>query len=233
MNLKYYLRGLGIGIVVTTLIVGIAAGNRTETLSDAEVRQRAEELGMVEASGVLADDVPSAEDVAQEEMQQEPDNNHESTAAPEKEGEPRAAESAPAPTAEPTSVPEATEEPVKEAEPTPEPVKETPVPVAENAREENVSTQEESKESPKPEAVIQKQETEETSGKTVVVTVKSGDGSYSVCKKLEEAGLIESAAAYDTYLYERGYDKRIIAAAHEIPVDADEEQIAKIITGKN
>ena len=67
---------------------------------------------------------------------------------------------------------------------------------------------------------------------TVTITVKSGDGSYSVCKKLEEAGVIESAAAYDNYLYQNGYDKRIIAAVYEIPVDADEEQIARIITGK-
>ena len=34
------------------------------------------------------------------------------------------------------------------------------------------------------------------------------------------------------YLYQNGYDKRIIAAVYEIPVDADEEQIARIITGR-
>ena len=51
-------------------------------------------------------------------------------------------------------------------------------------------------------------------------------------KTLEEAGVIESAAAYDNYLYQNGYDKRIIAAVYEIPVDADEEQIARIITGR-
>ena len=42
----------------------------------------------------------------------------------------------------------------------------------------------------------------------------------------------EALAAYDNYLYQNGYDKRIIAAVYEIPVDADEEQIARIITGK-
>lgn len=45
MKLKYYMRGLGIGIILTTLIFTI--GNPKEKLSDDEVRQRAEALGMV------------------------------------------------------------------------------------------------------------------------------------------------------------------------------------------
>ena len=46
MKLKYYLRGLGIGILVTTIILTIAnhVGNK---ISDAEVIKRAEALGMV------------------------------------------------------------------------------------------------------------------------------------------------------------------------------------------
>lgn len=175
MNLKYYLRGLGIGIVVSTLLVGIAANNRNETLSDEEIRQRASELGMVEASGILADEIPSAEDEEQEKAEA-------------------------APTVAPTKAPEEKE--------TPSP---TPVKEAEEKKSEVSAS--------------------EMTG-TVTITVKSGDGSYSVCKKLEEAGVIESAAAYDNYLYQNGYDKRIIAAVYEIPIDADEEQIARIITGK-
>lgn len=183
MNLKYYLRGLGIGIVVSTIIVGIAANNRTQTLSDTEIRQRAAELGMVEPSGVLADEIPSAESLKEK-------------------------EELPSPT------PEAEDE-------------ETPVPTEAPEKEEVAS--------PSPEAEDKQNEAKEEAlaGETVTIVVRSGDGSYSVCKKLEEAGLIESATAYDTYLYEKGYDKRIVAASHEIPADADEEQIAKILTGKN
>lgn len=49
MKLKYYLRGLGIGILVTALIMGISAG-RQKQMSDEEVRARARELGMVEST---------------------------------------------------------------------------------------------------------------------------------------------------------------------------------------
>lgn len=45
MKLKYYMRGLGIGIVLTTLIFTI--GGPKEKLSDNEIIKRAEALGMV------------------------------------------------------------------------------------------------------------------------------------------------------------------------------------------
>ena len=57
MNLKYYLRGLGIGTIVTALILGIALGNPNDQMSNEEIKQRAEELGMVEGTGVLTDGV--------------------------------------------------------------------------------------------------------------------------------------------------------------------------------
>ncbi len=55
MKLKYYLRGMGIGIVLTAIVMGFALGGRKKAISDAEVIERAKALGMVEANtGVLA-----------------------------------------------------------------------------------------------------------------------------------------------------------------------------------
>lgn len=48
MKVKYFLRGLGIGILVTTLL--LFAGSKkanTNTLTDAEIMERASELGML------------------------------------------------------------------------------------------------------------------------------------------------------------------------------------------
>lgn len=47
MKLKYYLRGLGIGIIITTLVLMIAYSGRKTELTDAEIIARAESLGMV------------------------------------------------------------------------------------------------------------------------------------------------------------------------------------------
>ena len=55
MNLKYYLRGLGIGIVMTALIMGITAAGKNKPLSDSEIIERAKALGMTEESTLLAD----------------------------------------------------------------------------------------------------------------------------------------------------------------------------------
>ena len=49
MKRKYYLRGLGTGILVTALILIIASGQK-ETMTDEEVKARARELGMVEST---------------------------------------------------------------------------------------------------------------------------------------------------------------------------------------
>lgn len=70
MNLKYYLRGLGIGVVVTALIMGILAGKK-EVLSDEEVIERAKALGMTQESVLLADTLASYEEEAQKEPEED------------------------------------------------------------------------------------------------------------------------------------------------------------------
>lgn len=50
MKLKSYLRGLGLGMIVTTLILVLAFRARNKEMSDEEIMARAYELGMVETS---------------------------------------------------------------------------------------------------------------------------------------------------------------------------------------
>ena len=45
MKLKYYMRGLGIGILITTIILSL--GSKKEKLNDTEIMAKARELGMV------------------------------------------------------------------------------------------------------------------------------------------------------------------------------------------
>lgn len=188
MNLKYYLRGLGIGIVITALIMGIASGSRKETLSNEEIKERAKALGMVEESTLLAD----VEKI---------------TPSPE-----AASASTPMPTSTPETTPAPTPSPEAVSTPTPEPVS-APVPTPEP------SSQEEQGES-------------NAAASTVTIQVNRGDGSFTVSRKLEEAGLVSSAAEFDLYLCQNGYDKRLNVGSFEIPAGADEEQIAKILSGR-
>lgn len=93
MNLKYYLRGLGVGIVVTSLILGIGLGSRKETLSNEEIKERARELGMVEESITVAEAAAQKEEEAQEAevtVAPVPEENAESDAEPIVSAEPEA-----------------------------------------------------------------------------------------------------------------------------------------------
>lgn len=53
MRLNYYLRGLGIGIVVTALVMGVSSGKSQASMSDEQIIVRAKEMGMIE--GVLSE----------------------------------------------------------------------------------------------------------------------------------------------------------------------------------
>ena len=109
MKLKYYLRGLGIGMAVTALILGISfsgrQGQEAQTLTDEQIRERASELGMVDSSELT---LAALQNSAQTQTTMEP----EVTEEPETMTEPEA-------TAEPetTTEPEATAEPEMTTEP--------------------------------------------------------------------------------------------------------------------
>ena len=52
MKIKYYLRGLGTGIVVTAMLMALVAGGN-KTMTDEEIKSRAARLGMVAADHTL------------------------------------------------------------------------------------------------------------------------------------------------------------------------------------
>ena len=79
MKLKYYLRGLGIGMAVTAIVLSLSFAGRGKELSDAEIIARAKELGYAESHEVLAErkgieeDIPSVESVENSQKYDEPD----------------------------------------------------------------------------------------------------------------------------------------------------------------
>lgn len=191
MKLRYYLRGVGTGILVTAIIMGIALGGQNNSMTEEQIKEKAKELGMVEES--LLSEV--AEDV-----QDEQKNKSEETQELKEVQE--------------TNEAQETEEVhvTKEVQDTQEEIQ----PDEETMKEETIE-----------ELPIQ----EETAA-PVMIEVVGGENSVSISKKLEAAGLITSAKEYDQYLCNQGYDKKIIVGKHEVPIGADYETIAKIITSK-
>lgn len=227
MEKKYYFRGLGLGIIVTTVIMGIAlsGGTKTRAMTDEEVIARAKELGMTENTRLL--------EPSEEEGEEEPGDGGTAEAEPVKkdvavkteaelekqEPEPESAKAEDSPASE--------EEAGTEQKPTvdtPEPAKKT-TSVSSTETKPKADTNEMNKQE---DNKINKQEDNETKS----ITIVSGDSSYTIAKKLEAAGVVSSASTYDTYLCERGYDKKLRAGTFQIPAGATDEQIAKIVTGQ-
>ena len=195
MKLKYYLRALGVGIVVTALLMGFA------TQPPKSVRE-----DTIEQNAVLTD-VASVEESSEEAAASdekpalEPEETEESEAESSAEAE------------EEISVEESSEE-ASEEEPVEEPAEES----TEEAEEESV---EESTE-----------ESHEPLTGTITFSIVKGDSSDRVARKLYDLGLVKDAKAFDRYLCQNGYDKRISTGNYEVSLSASEEEIAKTIAGK-
>lgn len=215
MNLKYYLRGLGVGIVVTSLILGIGLGSRKETLSNEEIKERARELGMVEESITVAEAAAQKEEEAQEaEVAPVPEENAESDAEPIVSAEPEVSSE---PAVSTGAAPEASEEPNVSA-----------------ASEPAASTAPEAGATPEAGVKPVADEAEEDSGtapekEIVDITINPGEGSYVISQKLEQSGLIDDAAEYDAYLCDNGYHTKLRAGVHKIPMGSTREEIAKLL----
>lgn len=65
MKLRFYLRGLGVGILVTAMIFCLLPSEKG-TMSDAEIKARALKLGMVESSSLTLGDIGEAEPIEPE-----------------------------------------------------------------------------------------------------------------------------------------------------------------------
>lgn len=222
MKLKYYLRGLGIGMAVTALILGISfsgrQGQEAQTLTDEQIRERASELGMVDSSELT---LAALQNSAQPQTTMEPEVTEEPklTADPETTTEPEATAEL-----ETTTEPKATTEPetMTEPEATVEPETMTE---PETTAEPKMTTE--------PEATKEPELTTAPEQSQTTITIKKGSDSGSVSRMFYEAGLVENAKAFDNYLCNNGYSRSINPGIYEIAPGTSEEEIAKIITGKH
>ena len=230
MNLKYYLRGLGVGIVVTSLILGIGLGSRKETLSNEEIKERARTLGMVEESITVAEAAAQKEEEAQEKVTADPvpEENAEGDAETIVSAEPEVSSE---PAVSVSAAPETSEEPKVSAASEPEASEE---PNASAASEPAASTAPEAGAAPEAGVKPVANEAEEDSGtaptkEIVDITINPGEGSYVISQKLEQSGLVDDATEYDAYLCDNGYHTKLRAGVHKIPMGSTREEIAKLL----
>lgn len=230
MRLKYQMRGLGIGMVVTAIIMGVTTGHAIP-LTDAEIRARALELGMVESNSLKLSDVaemstpvPEEDGEADAEKTQEPENGETDG---QRESQPE----------------DADRESSEESQPgDPDTGNQGESHSGENDMgEQTQSRQEGTDDGNHGNGETSQGESDAGSagqdmvrfvrdGDMVTVIIESGADSYMISKVLAQAGLVGDAGEYDDYLCDNLYSRKIVSGNYEIPMGASEEEIAKIIT---
>lgn len=264
MSLRAYLRGIGIGMVVTALILTISSGKKT-AISDSEIRSRARELGMVQGNELLigtevsnnsassnsAVDRDSIE-IKVDEDDKKGDGNASNASKSEKKADSVSAAGASMASAsqstgasgnakpkvtfstEKSPAVESVSEAVNAASSASKPrstsgtdtestAASTPAPSAETTAP-SAETPTPSSETPAPSA-----ETTAPSGETFILHISRGESSYAAAKALEDAGIVDSAVAFDKYLVSRGIDRQINAGDHVIPKKGTYEEIGQAL----
>ena len=202
MKLKYFIRGLGIGIIFGAIVMLVAYNTSDKNdISDAEIIERAEKLGMV-MSGATETDAKAEEavNVVTEDIT---------------EAMTEATTEAVTETTEVT-----TEAVTKTTEATTEEVTETTT-----ERDTEVTTEK------KTDATTEKTNNSYTES---TITVTRGMGSTEVAGLLQQAGIIEDAADFDSYLVKQGISNKIQINTYKFNSNMSYEDIAtELTTPKN
>lgn len=230
MKRKYYLRGMGTGIIITALVFITALFLNPSSMTDAEIKQKPAEMGMVDKEALM--DEPEEEDTAVADAGDETlidaAEGEEQTEAEAEEGEESSGDKAK------DKVKEKKEEETQEEEEDPEKPKDD-TKVTTTTDEDGNTTRVEQRTghdvTPAPDERTSPVQEGSSSGETVSFTISGGQNSRVVGNNLASAGLVDDGTAFDHFLEENGYDRIIRPGSYDIPEGASYEEIARIITG--
>lgn len=221
---RYYMRGIGVGILICALILIISRINTPADISDEEIVSRARALGMVDPGDLS---LSAAEDLGNGEAAAlAPDNNTGSAGL--------AADQS----ADEVSTADAGTDTDRNADN----VSTDDAGLAADQSEDNDSTAEAGTDADQnadngstSDAVTDAGqsgdvETVPDGNSYAVLVVERGNSSDVVARRLESLGVITDPVDFDKYLVANGYASRISVGTFQIPYGSDYEYIARAIT---
>ncbi len=202
MKRKYYMRGLGIGIIVTAILFTIVFPKKETVITDEEVIARAQKLGYTkQTSGITPEDINKIKE-------------NETKTTPETDG----AETTPVPTQE------GTPEPSVSPEPTPEPP-EPPV-----SPEATTPTMKAPEKTPSPSPTATSIPVTKPVKSEYKIKVEKGMSASDVARKLESMGAIEDADALIAYIIKENMADYINIGTFTVLKDSTFKEIVDILT---
>lgn len=202
MKLKYYLRGVGIGILVTTIIFMIAISihkEESEPQNNTIQATESKTVAQVEKEASKVQETTSA-DTQQVQDTQETDN------AEAKETERKI------------------DTEMQDAKP-----QDSDKTSSDTKPEKDKSKEEKNNKKDKEDKKNQKSK---KSKEKVRIEVGSGEYSDVICNKLKTEGLIDDAEKFNDFLIKGNYDNFILPGIYDIPRDSTYEEIAVLLTTK-
>ena len=203
MRFKYYLRGCGLGIILTAVILSVGfRQSREGAVSDEEIMLRASELGMVTPT----DDRDLSDGTQQP---TEPGENlPDQTVGKSAENQPDDTE--------------------KDGDGKEEDGKEEKDSARKDSGKENSEKEDgEPKDSEKEDS--EKEDSEADEPKTVTVVVRRGEVCRELAQDLYELGLVEDAEEFRYFMQRKGYDNMIRVGEFELTIGMDHEEIARVL----
>lgn len=204
MKIKYFIRGLGVGILATTIVLSVSNSHHTKKMSEEEIIAQAKQLGMM-----------TKEEFEDKKLDDNLSQIKDSLDVPST-----------SPTTVVTELPE-TEKPEKK--PTKEPDKETAASEPAKKLDSDNSNKKEN-DSKKDKDDKKDNKKEDAWSRTIHVKIESGMVSQTVAKYLYQKGIVGSASDFSKYLTETENSQKIRAGEYDIPLDATYAEIVDIIT---
>lgn len=238
MKVKYFLRGLGFGILITTLLLFVSMDmNKSTEMTDEQIVERAKELGMLTQDEV--DDYRLGESLdnikASLKATEVPESSPEVSQGSESVSPSPSASQQPEENStqktDKTSADESSSNEVADAKASKAPTasEKTTSDKTTTSNKKNTDTTKNNTTN----SSTKKANSKNTSNKitdTIAIKIEAGMVSKSIAKYLYQKNVIGSATDFNNYLMEHKLTNKIIAGEYKIPVDATYEEIVEIIT---
>ena len=217
MKKKYYLRGLGFGILITALLFTFALVFYKPTLSDDEIRKKAKALGMVEADAATTDSSENSKD--------DSDNSGSSADKAEEATAQKNADDA----EKNATVDQATSDDQTGTDAAADSGGDTASSADSSAGNSSADSAQSTQSAQS--APVSGETAQKPTG-TKSFTISGGADSLKVAEDLYRDGLIDNPIDFNNYLEKNGYDNALLPGTYQIAPDSSYEKIAHAISSK-
>lgn len=212
MKLKYYLRGLAVGILVTTVLLMVAGRGHKTAMSDNEIIARAKQLGMVMDKSQTG----SKEDLFSKDSQKEnTENTEDSGQVPVTKTDTSTGDDMNAQNTDGSNVQTQPGADTSQQDGQTDPNVQQNTDAAQQSADNGQAA--ESQDAPQ----------------YVEVIVSPGEYCRAVSEDLASKGLVSDSESFRKYMFEIKQDELISSGVYQIPVGASYEEIAKILISGN